>query len=174
MRNFEYYAYTFRHRQAIKYLIFKLIKDDEVKKEMLKRATLHDMDKVILYQFLDKKEASNYHRLNSQHHMENDLPKTYFDKLEAILDYESAGYTKPDKPLNAFDTINRFKNEGKLDVALCEELLDICKEYGLNKSYSVLKDKEGLEYLKVFNTVSKKNIYTEIITYFATKAIQSN
>ena len=27
---------------------FKLIKDDEVKKEMLKRATLHDMDKVIL------------------------------------------------------------------------------------------------------------------------------
>lgn len=173
MKNFEYCAYTYRHRQAIKYLIPKLIKDENIKKEMMKRANVHDMDKLILYQFLDKKQASKYHRETSPHHMTNDLPKTYFDKLEAIIDYESAGYTKPDKPLNAFDTINRFKQEKLLPENLCNELLQICKEYGIDKSYFVTTDSIGMKELERFNNVTEEMIYNDIINYFLSKKIEN-
>ena len=137
---------------------------------MLKRANVHDMDKLILYQFIDKKEASSYHKENASHHMTNNIPKTYFDKLEAVLDYESAGYTKPDKPLNAFDTINKFKKENILPELICNELLDICKEYNINSSYSVTKDEEGMKYLSKFEKVSEEEIFDEILIYFLMKS----
>ena len=47
MKNFKYCAYTYRHRQAIRYLIYKLIKDKKTREEMLKRANVHDIDKLM-------------------------------------------------------------------------------------------------------------------------------
>jgi hypothetical protein len=166
LKYFEYCAYTYRHRQAIKYLINKLIDDDKTKQEMLKRAIAHDIDKIIMYQFIDRAEASKLHKLNASHHMANNIPKTYFDMLEAVLDYESSGYTKPDKPLNAFDTINRFKREGTVEPIVCNKLLDICKEYGLDSSYSVKKDIVGLQLLEQYNVVTEEMINKEITEYF--------
>jgi hypothetical protein len=166
MRNFEYCAYTYRHRQAIRYLIDKLIKDEDLKKEMMKRADAHDMDKLIMYQITSKEEASKIHKEIAAHHMTNNVPKTYFDKLEAILDYESAGYTKPDKPYNAYDTINRFKAKG-LFVDRCNELLKICEEFDLASSYFVTEtDQDGVKYLSQFDNVTEEMIQEEIVAYF--------
>ena len=166
MKYFEYCQYTYRHRQALRYLIEKLIRESDVKREMLRRADVHDIDKIIMYQFLSRKEASKIHKATATHHMANSIPKTYFDKLEAVLDYESAGYTKPDKPFNAFDTINRFKNDGIVDAKTCDELLEICEKYGLVGSYSVTKDAVGMNYLSQFEEVTEEMINEDIRAYF--------
>ena len=108
MKNFDYCAYTYRHRQAIKYLINKLISNEELKTVMLQRAFIHDMDKMVMYQALDYADAHRIHTQTASHHLTNAIPKSYYDYVEAILDYESAGYTKPDKPLNAYDFIMKI------------------------------------------------------------------
>ena len=169
MKNFGYCAYTYRHRKAIEYLIHKLIKDDSLKAEMLKRAKVHDMDKMCMYQFLEKDEASKNHRETASHHMGNSVPKTRYDYIEAILDYESAGYTKPDKPLNAFDTINKFKELNILSDEVYTELSKILKEFGIDSSYSVTNDKEGMEYLSQFEEVTEDMIKDELVAYITTR-----
>lgn len=169
MQYFDYCAYTYRHRRAMEYLIHKLLQEGEIKNEMLKRVVEHDMDKIIMYQFVSREEASAYHKNTSRHHMSNKLPKTYCDKLEAVLDYESAGYTKPDKPLNAFDTINRFKASGIVSPSICDDLLIICKDLGIARSYSVTEDEVGMKYLGQFDNVTEEMICEDIKRYMRTK-----
>jgi hypothetical protein len=141
--------------------------EGEIKEEMRKRATLHDMDKIIMYQFMSREEASRYHKMTSRHHMANNIPKTYYDKLEAVLDYESAGYTKPDKPLNAFDTINRFKRDGVVAADICDGLLLICKGLGIARSYSVVEeDSYGMVYLSRYQDVTEDMIAQDVENYF--------
>lgn len=159
MLNYEYCAYTYRHRKALLYLIEKKITDPELKKKMIKKAKVHDMDKMFLYKYLPKKVASEYHRSHASHHMENDLPKTFEDKVEAIFDYECAAYTKPDKPLNAYDTIVKFKPQ------LLNELVDILKQFNMDSSYTVLDDEDGVRYMKQFEHVSREQINNEINEY---------
>ena len=55
MKNLEYSIYTYKHRKAIFYLIDKLITDNSEKKEILKRCQDHDMDKMYMYTYMDKK-----------------------------------------------------------------------------------------------------------------------
>lgn len=71
-----------------------------MKDVLLRRAEFHDIDKVMLYLITTKKNASFIHRAYSVHHMENSDIKCIIDIFEAVMDYESAGYTKEDKPLN--------------------------------------------------------------------------
>ena len=82
MNNFESCKYTYKHRKALEYLINLKIKDENIKKEMLKRAKIHDMDKMTLYLIIDKSEASKLHRKTASHHMENKNNKDYYDYLE--------------------------------------------------------------------------------------------
>jgi hypothetical protein len=86
--------------------------------------------------------------------------------LEAILDYESGGYTKPDKPLNAFDTINKFKANGTVCPERCDQLIAICKSYGLDSSYSVHDDLVGMEYCNAYQHVTEEMIAADIVNYF--------
>lgn len=165
MKNFNYCAYTYRHRKAVEYLVNKLIKAPKIKAEMVKKVQSHDMDKLIMYQFLEKDQASKIHRETASHHMGNNVPKTYLDKLEAILDYESAGYTKPDKPLNAYDTLLMFRSKHALPDDIINELLDITKDLEINSSYSVTQDIDGMKYLEQFKNVSEEDIANEIISY---------
>lgn len=166
MKNFEYCAYTYRHRQAIKYLIEKIIHDEELKTEMLKRAELHDIDKLVMYQVLERKDVHNIHSKTVSHHMTNDIPKSYNDYVEAILDYESAGYTKPDKPLNAYDFVIKMRTKGKFSEELCDKLLAICADLGIDRSYSVTEDIEGMNYLAQFEDVTEDMIVNELKRYF--------
>ena len=165
MHNFEYCAYTYRHRRAMEYLINKMLPDGETKREMMRRAQAHDIDKMINYQFMSREDASNYHKKHSSHHMANNLSKTYYDKLEAVLDYESAGYTKPDKPLNAFDTIAKLREKGIVSDRICDDLLIICQGLQIAKSYSVTDDAEGMAYLSQYENVTEEMIVKDIQDY---------
>lgn len=167
MRNFEYCQYTYRHRRAFEYVVQKLFEPGSAEyQEMMKRACAHDVDKLIMYQCGSKDEASKIHKSIASHHMSNTIPKSYYDKLEAVIDYECAGYTKPDKPLNAWDTIKRFQAMGE-DETLCTELLQICEEYGLTGSYRVTEtDTIGIHSLSIFSEVTEQMICDDIMSYF--------
>lgn len=71
----------------------------------------HDLDKILMYIFLPwlgKKRISKIHRHFQPHHI---LPNKNPNKIrweEAVLDWESARYTKSDKPLNARQTMEKY------------------------------------------------------------------
>lgn len=72
------------------------------------RAKLHDLDKLLmLYIGVSPIKASKIHRKVVKHHRFINKPNKmkWNDKVEIILDWESARYTKPDKPLTARETM---------------------------------------------------------------------
>ena len=84
MKNQEYIEYTYLHRKVVMYLANKYIKKD--KEKILKQIQYHDMDKLFMYLFYDKKDVSAMHRKLSSHH-ENEIEKNYIDYIEMILDW---------------------------------------------------------------------------------------
>lgn len=83
------------------------------------RHYLHDLDKLILLFFTKpkhNKKISNFHRNYSRHH-DNNKNKTRNDYIDMIIDWECARFTKPDKPLNARDTLNKYYNHLWNDIA---------------------------------------------------------
>lgn len=53
MKNQEYIEYTYLHRKVVMYLANKYIKKD--KEKILKQIQYHDMDKLFMYLFYDKR-----------------------------------------------------------------------------------------------------------------------
>ena len=84
------------------------------------RSLVHDLDKVILYNFLPFEKVKNFHRKTARHH-KNNLKKNRNDYIDMIIDWECARFTKPDKPLNAYDTLYKFYPEFE------EQILPILK-----------------------------------------------
>ncbi len=165
MKNFEWCQYTYRHRRAFEYCVRKLIKDPALREEMLRRAAIHDMDKMVMYLFMEQKDAQIMHTKTQPHHLENDLPRTYEDLVEAVIDYECAPYTKPDKPLNAYDFTNLLMDWKALDEATGSKLIAIMEELGIANSSSVADDEEGAAYMAQFNEVTEEMINAELIEY---------
>lgn len=143
MVNMGYLHYTYAHRIAFRYVVEKLVKNQEEKEELLVRARYHDLDKAFLYTLIDKKDASDYHRMHCSHHMCNAIPKSRLDRLEAVLDYECAGYTKEDKPRNAYDTIRELFPQDE------SVMMPILHELGIDYSYeNKPDDEEWVAFLK--------------------------
>lgn len=165
MKNLEWCKYTYRHRKAFEYCVNKLIKDPELREEMLRRARIHDMDKMIMYMFMDQKAAQILHVETKPHHLENHLPRTYEDYVETVIDYECAPYTKPDKPLNAFDFVHLLMDMKVLDRETSEKLISIMNDFGIANSTSVSDDKEGLAYIAGINDVTEEMVYEEVLRY---------
>lgn len=109
--------YTFKHKIAF------LSVENELLGRNTIRGYLHDIDKLILYPILGVKVSHNLHIKYSKHHIKN--VKTKCDKIQMIIDWECARYTKPDKPLSAIEFINKYIKENKT------ELLNIAKDLGL-------------------------------------------
>lgn len=137
-RNFGYSVYTCLHRIAFEFIIsWRRVKldnsDDELKLD--EACFYHDIDKLIMYQIMDKESASDYHRKNNPHHMECEEYKNRYHKLEAIIDWECAALTKPDKPLNALQTLNTYYSDSKLynELLALISILDIGKPETLTK-----------------------------------------
>ena len=136
--------YTEKHRLALMHILNALIpanSDDKViigkesftyheLNDILKnRLIIHDVDKLaLLFCGYHPKSASTIHRMGMRHHMENNLKHTEIDMLEAVLDYESAGLTKPDKPRNAYLTIK----DDIADNTIKQTMLNICTELGID------------------------------------------
>ena len=130
--NFEKLYYTFMHRRAIRFILDTYFPDHPMYDDLDYRAEIHDLDKCLFLALGgDKKLASQYHRDNSPHHMETNSNPSNLDMMEAIIDYESAGFTKSDKPLNAYDTVIAWnKPHG-------DALIDIMSQYDMDKSYEI-------------------------------------
>lgn len=155
MKNQEYIEYTYLHRKVVMYLANKYIKKD--KEKILKQIQYHDMDKLFMYLFYDKKDVSAMHRKLTSHH-ENEIEKNYIDYIEMILDWESARYTKPDKPLNAYDTLYKYYTNME------HEILPILKEFEIDKP-NLPMEKDVLEYANSLKNISMEDIEKELIDY---------
>lgn len=103
-KRFKKMQYTLRHRKAFR----------QVEKELTGRVSLsgwmHDLDKVILYLIFGVKITSKIHHAIAGHHVPNCLSSNK-NKIQAIIDWECARITKPDKPLNAHDTLLKYYSE---------------------------------------------------------------
>lgn len=116
---FKHIPYTLGHKKA--YL--------QVEKQLLHKNTLsgylHDLDKIFLYlffSFLGTRKINKIHRSLSKHHY-NKIRKPNY--VAMIIDWECARITKPDKPLNARDTLAKFYPQLTLQV------LPIIQQLGL-------------------------------------------
>ena len=165
MKNLDWCIYTYRHRRAFGYCVRKYIHDPALREEMLRRAEVHDMDKMIMYLFMDQKEAQEMHVRTKPHHLENSLPRTYEDYVETVMDYECAPYTKPDKPLNAYDFTRLLLDWKALDEETGSRLISIMQELGIANSTTYADDEEGRQYISSLEDVTEEMIYEEILTY---------
>ena len=152
MKNEEYIKYTYKHRKIVIYLAEKYIKEEMVLSQIKK----HDIDKLFIYMFYDKKDISKIHRTLSNHH-DNEKEKTYTDYVEMVLDWESARYTKPDKPLNAYDTLYKYYPHME------NKILPILRKFGIDKS-GLKMEEDVLNYAKNIDD-SKESIKKELKEY---------
>lgn len=164
---FETFKYTHLHRIAfnkMKHNIINIIQENRVvaDEEWIgvisdlyePSVSWHDMDKIILYLCFSKRDTHIFHRANSRHHLENLLPKRTIDYVETIIDWECAGMTKPDKPLNAYDTLMIYYPE------YTEQILPILQFLKMDSSYEVkLKLTEKEKEVTVDKIVSFINYY---------------
>ena len=162
IRNFWYCQYTWLHRRALMYYIQdNRFLTEEERKELLDRAMIHDMDKMTLYLFWNKQDASDYHRSTAGHHLKGtwQTDTSKYDILESIFDMECAALTKSDKPLNAYDTVMHFYPE------LSDLFLPELKRLHMDSSYCAVTD-DAVSYINRF-TVTEKTILNEVAEYLA-------
>lgn len=111
--------YTLKHRRAFKKVEKKLFGKKS------KMWILHDIEKPILYLLLGVKLGSKIHRHFSKHHVKSIRKKK--DWRQMVVDWECARLTKPDKPLNAYETMLKYYPETE------SHILPILKNLGLDK-----------------------------------------
>lgn len=153
MNNLDKLIYTYKHRKIVDYLAHKYTNNEELFEQVKK----HDLDKMYLLLFYDKKSIGKFHRSVSNHH-DNDLEKSKIDYMEMVLDWESARYTKPDKPLNAYDTLYKYYPE------LEAKIMPILKEFGIDKS-NLPMEEDVLKYTKSLDKITEKDIKNELIKF---------
>ena len=116
----ERLVYTIRHRKAYREVEKKLTGKNSIK------GYFHDLNKIFMYLIgMPTETVHNIHQKLSPHHIKNGKVK---DPTSAIIDWECARYTKPDKPLPAFETFKILFPQGNSKI---EELL---KKFGLWKN----------------------------------------
>lgn len=97
IKNLKFIKHTIKHKIAFLKIEKRYLGRISI------RGLLHDLDKVFLYLFLSKESVSRIHRKRRHH-----SPKTINDYKEMMIDWECARYTKPDKQLNAEDTLYKL------------------------------------------------------------------
>lgn len=117
MKNKDRIEYTLKHRKAFRQVEKQLLGHNTV------RSLFHDLDKVILYRFFDYKKVHDFHRKHARHH--SIKAHTHADYVQMVIDWECARFTKPDKPLNARETLNKFYPDLK------DKVLPVIEELGL-------------------------------------------
>ncbi len=153
MNNVESLLYTYKHRKVVMFLA-SLYFDNE---ELMNQLSKHDMDKMFLLLFYSKKDINKFHNSMASHH-DNEIPKTELDYIEMVLDWESARYTKDDKPYNAYDTMIKYYPH------LEKQVLPIMEKMGM--AYSTFeKDSRVVEYVKSLGDPTVEDIKNELISY---------
>lgn len=107
--------YTWQHKKAFLKVEKKLLGKNTL------RGYLHDLDKIFLYIPFGMEKGHNIHTWWARHHQRR--ANTRKDYIEMIIDWECARITKPDKPLDAYDTLYKFyPNKEKEILPLLKEL----------------------------------------------------
>lgn len=117
MKNKDKIQYTIAHRKAFRKIEKQLLGHNTI------RSLFHDLDKVFLYALFDYKKVHNFHRKHSRHHISK--ARTHSDFIQMVIDFECARFTKPDKPLNARETLNKFYKDHT------DKILPVIVELGL-------------------------------------------
>ena len=99
------FKYTIIHRREFRRLEKKLTGKVSL------FGLLHDLDKLILMLFLNRKLVHRIHRKFSLHHVGNVWGK--FNAEQAVIDWESARFSKSDKPLTAREVMEKIYPETK-------------------------------------------------------------
>lgn len=98
-QNYSKIQYTKAHRKAFRTVEKQLLGHNTF------RSLFHDADKLVLLCIVPKDKASMLHRKYSRHH---EKAHTTNDYIQMVVDWECARYTKPDKPLNARETLYKY------------------------------------------------------------------
>ena len=151
MKNFEKILYTYKHRKILQFLGKKYTNN----KELLNQLENHDLDKMFLLLFYDKEIVKKIHRETSPHH-DNAIEKTKIDYMEMVLDWESARYTKPDKPLNAYDTLYNYYPH------LENKIVPILEEFGINYSTTALEE-DVSKYVETLSNINEEDVKKELV-----------
>lgn len=149
----EHQLYTLRHKVA--FVKVQLLLTGEISESGM----LHDADKLAMYGLLDSiSEAGKIHRKYAEHHIEN--CKSLYDLQDCIIDYECARFTKPDKPLNAYNTIVTYKSDYLSILKPILQKYGICSPENVDLQLPVLSD-TVLNYLFIKNKTAIDKIYTQ-------------
>ena len=149
-KRYNHIVYTLKHKIAF------LQTEKQIRGKNTLRGYLHDLDKPFLYLalWLDMKQVQKIHRSYSKHHVKNNLKKSKEDLIDTIIDWECARITKPDKPLNAYQTLMKFYPEHQdVFLPLIKELLP--HQVPQKKPVKILKDKRELYFADHANIHSK-------------------
>lgn len=160
MKNFEQCKYTYAHKKIIEFMLPKYIQDENVLGVMLDRVKNHDMDKMTAYLFWDVLPCHKIHRDSMPHHAKSiECERVLYDYIEMVFDWESARYSKPDKPLNAYDTLYKYY------PTMEEYILPILKEFGIAEP-NLPFDEEILDFAnQVKVNITEEDIKNEVIEY---------
>ena len=117
MKNIDKIIYTLKHKIAF----IKTAK--KLRGKVLIKDYFHDMDKVILLVLgFNPKSIKKWHRKWSKHHINNGVSR---DIESSIIDFECARFTKPDKQLNARQTVLKFYPE------IQNECFKVCDKWNI-------------------------------------------
>ncbi|MCQ2522494.1 MAG: hypothetical protein MJ105_08980 [Lachnospiraceae bacterium] len=142
-----------------------MIKDQELLTAILERAKWHDVDKLVMYMALDQRLSQEHHVQMQPHHLECMQEKSEIDLLETVIDYECSPYTKPDKPLNAYDFLNKLISMNLVETTTANRLLEIMHTLGIDRSYSVTEDQDGMAYANSLTDITEEMILQETEGY---------
>lgn len=148
-QNYDLIVYTYLHRKTI----FDLGSRLGIPVKELYAA--HDLDKMISYLYLPDQGAHNLHVMLAPHHDTQTQDKSVL--IEMILDWESARFTKPDKPLNAYDTLYKYY------APMESRVLPILKTYKLDTPTNFEEVISPEAYDKLARQVSPINVLFDII-----------
>lgn len=88
----------------------------------------HDWDKLFMYIFipyLGTQQIHKKHQKRSSHHLTPNKSISKINFEEAVIDWECARFTKPDKPMNARQTLQTYYSE------YAENAIPILEKLGL-------------------------------------------
>lgn len=112
---------TMKHRKAI----FQIWKSNKAIRSQVSafRVMVHDLEKLVLILVVGDAIATKFHRGFVGHHQM--VNPTDSNLMEAILDWESARFTKPTKPMNARQTAVKWYPH------LVSRVNTVCDKWGI-------------------------------------------
>ncbi len=117
------------------------------------RGIFHDWEKPFLYitpWIKDEKKIQEMHRNFSPHHMGCAKTSKAEHLIEMYIDWDCAAITKPDKPLNAFETLLHWYPEYiniMLPVCLAMDITSVKPEIYIHPWHELNKNHEYNEYM---------------------------